>query len=269
MSLKVLIVDDEPIARKVIREYLEDIDYLELVATAENPLKADVILQEQTIDLLFLDINMPRLSGIEFLRASAGRLHLPMVIITTAYAQYALDGFEWDVVDYLVKPFSFERFLKACNRVRDRYTLEQGRDRQVPAQGKDRQGAAQAADREEPAGPGSAGPFSAGHFFVKCDNRLEKVLYDELVYVEAMMNYIILHTTTSKLIVYLTMKGMFGQLPPERFIKVHKSFIVNRDMVRSIRGNVLNLGTAEVAVSQHYFEEAMQEILRDRVIKRL
>lgn len=272
MSLKVLIVDDEPIARKVIREYLEDIDYLELVATAENPLKADVLLQEQTIDLLFLDINMPRLSGIEFLRASAGRLHLPMVIITTAYAEYALDGFEWDVVDYLVKPFSFERFLKACNRARDRHALEQGKDRHTLVhgkdrhtleQGKDRQIATEAADREE-----SAGHFSAGHFFVKCDNRLEKVLYDELVYVEAMMNYIILHTTTGKLIVYLTMKGMFEQLPPERFVKVHKSFIVNRDMVRSIRGNVLNLGTAEVAVSQHYFEEAMQEILRDRVIKR-
>ena len=258
MSLKVLIVDDEPIARKVIREYLEDIDYLELAATAENPLKADVLLQERTIDLLFLDINMPRLSGIEFLRASAGRLHLPMVIITTAYAQYALDGFEWDVVDYLVKPFSFERFLKACNRARDRHALEQGRDRHVPVHA-----SAELPDREE-----SAGHFSAGHFFVKCDNRLEKVLYDELVYVEAMMNYIILHTTTGKLIVYLTMKGMFEQLPPERFIKVHKSFIINRDMVRSIRGNVLNLGTAEVAVSQHYFEEAMQEILRDRVIKR-
>jgi DNA-binding LytR/AlgR family response regulator len=254
MLLKALIVDDEPVARKVIREYLEEIDYLELAGVAENPLKADILLQEQPIDLLFLDINMPRLTGIEYLRASAGRLHQPMVIITTAYAEYALDGFEWDVIDYLVKPFSFERFLKACNRARDRYALAQGKEA-----GQTTRLVAAPAERVE---------VAADHFFVKCDNRLEKVLYDELVYVEAMMNYVTLHTTTRKLIVYLTMKGMFEQLPPERFIKVHKSFIVNKDMIRSIRGNVLNLGVAEVTVSQHFYEEAMQEILDGKVIRR-
>ena len=248
MLLKALIVDDEPVARKVIREYMEDIDYLELAGTAENPLKADKLMQEQPVDLLFLDINMPRLNGIEFLRASAGRQQLPMVIITTAYAEYALDGFEWDVTDYLVKPFSFERFLKACNKARDRYILARR-----PAE----TAAAVPAREEVP-----------DHFFVKCDNRLEKVLYDELVYIEAMMNYIVLHTTTRKLIVYLTMKGLLGQLPPDRYIKVHKSFIVNRDKIRSIQGNTLDLRIAEITVSQHYYEEAMQEILKDRVIKR-
>src|ERR1700743_3556560 len=101
MLLKAVIVDDEPVARKVIREYLEDISYLELAGMEENPLKADSLLNREEIDLLFLDINMPRLNGIEFLRASAGRANQPMVIITTAYAEYALDGFELDVVDYL------------------------------------------------------------------------------------------------------------------------------------------------------------------------
>lgn len=239
MLLKAFIVDDEPVARKVVREYLEDISYMELVGMAENPLKADSLLNEQQVDLLFLDINMPRLSGIEFLRASNGRANQPMVIITTAYAEYALDGFELDVVDYLVKPFSFERFLKACNRARD---LHNGRLRPAPP--------------------------TSGHFFVKVDNTLEKVLFDELFYIEARMNYILLHTTDRKLIVYLTLKGLLESLPADKFIQVHKSFVVNKDSIKSIRGNILNLGRAEVPVSQHYQEEAMREILKDRVIRR-
>ena len=244
MLLKAVIVDDEPVARKVIREYMEDISYLELAGMAENPLKADSLLNEQSIDLLFLDINMPRLSGIEFLRASAGRPNQPMVIITTAYAEYALDGFELDVVDYLVKPFSFERFLKACNRARDLYN---GRTRPAPA---------------------ASTPSESDHFFVKVDNSLEKVLFDELAYIEARLNYVLLHTADRKLIVYLTLKGLLESLPADRFIKVHKSFVVNRDCIKSIRGNTLNLGHAEVPMSQNYQEEAMHAILKDRVIKR-
>ncbi|HVU96603.1 MAG TPA: LytTR family DNA-binding domain-containing protein [Puia sp.] len=240
MLLRAVIVDDEPVARKVIKEYLEDIEFLELAGMAENPLKADALLGSGQVDLLFLDINMPKLSGIEFLRASAGRFYQPMVIITTAYAEYALDGFELDVVDYLVKPFSFERFLRACNKARSKYG-----ERVLPAAGQ-----------------------KADHFFVKCDGSLVKVLYEELEYVEAMTNYIVLHTRARPLIVYLTMKGVLAHLPAGRFVKVHKSFIVNKDRIKSIRGNVLQLGAAEVPVSQHYFESAMQEILRDRVLKR-
>jgi DNA-binding LytR/AlgR family response regulator len=242
MLLKAVIVDDEPVARKVIKEYVEDIDFLELAGMAENPLKADALLGGGQVDLLFLDINMPKLSGIEFLRASAGRAQQPLVIITTAYAEYALDGFELDVVDYLVKPFSFERFLRACHKARSTY-----------------------AQRATTARPADSRP---DHFFVKCDGSLVKVLYDELEYVEALTNYIVLHTATRQLIVYLTMKGILAHLPAERFVKVHKSFIVNKDRIKSIRGNVLQLGAAEVPVSQHYFELAMEEILRDRVLKR-
>lgn len=244
MLLRAVIVDDEPVARKVIKEYMEDIGWLELAGMAENPLKADALLNEGPVHLLFLDINMPKLSGIEFLRASAGRSNQPMVIITTAYAEYALDGFELDVVDYLVKPFSFERFLKACNKARSKY------GEHFPAE--------KPADREE----------RPDHFFVKCGNSLEKVLYDELEYIEALTNYIVLHTTNRQLIVYLTLKGVLGHLPADRFIKVHKSFIVNKDRIKSIRGNTLQFGTAEIPVSQHYFDVAMKEILKDRVIKR-
>lgn len=254
MLLKAIIVDDEPVARKVLREYIEDIDYLELAGTAEHPLKADALMAEKKVDLLFLDINMPKLSGIEFLRASGCGGGRPMVIITTAYAGYALDGFELDVVDYLVKPISFERFLKACNKARSR----------------------QAERLRKPDGPpdqrGADGPAEVGraadHCFVKCGDSLEKIAYGELLYVEAMMNYVVLHLTTRKLIAYLTLKGMLAQLPAPDFVQVHKSFIVNRELVSSIRGNVLQLGTASVPVSEHYYEAAMQEILRGKVVKR-
>lgn len=239
MLLKAIIVDDEPVARKVLREYIGDIDYLELAGMAENPLKADALMAEKRIDVLFLDINMPKLTGIEFLRAGGGQ-HRPLVVITTAYAEYALDGFELDVVDYLVKPISFERFVKACGKVRAR----------------------KSESLQEPAPP------ERDHFFVKCGDSLEKIVYGELLYVEAMMNYIVLHTTGRKHIVYLTLKGILTQLPASHFVQVHKSFVVNRKMVSSIRGNTLQLGAATVPVSQHYYEAAMREILQDRIIKR-
>jgi two-component system, LytTR family, response regulator len=256
MNLKALIVDDEPVARRVIREYIEDIDYLELAGMAENPLKADAILNEQPIDLLFLDINMPKLSGIDFLRVAR---RLPRVIITTAYAQYALEGFELEVTDYLVKPFSFERFLKACNKVRDYYLLTR-RAENMQAGG----------SQLSPGGnnPQPAGISAGDHFFVKCDNRMEKITWDELVYIEAMMNYIVLHTTTRRLIVYLTMKGILEQLPADRFIRVHKSFIVNRSGIKSIEGNIIHMGNAQILISQNYHDKAIKEILADKVIKR-
>lgn len=242
MLLKAIIVDDEPVARKVLQEYIGDIDYLELVGMAENPLKAEALLAERPADLIFLDIDMPKLTGIEYLRAGGAGERRPLVIITTAYAEYALDGFELDVVDYLLKPIPFERFVKACQKA-----LSKHRDRF----------------------PVTGSPSAAGdHFFVKCDDGLEKVEYNQLLYIEAMMNYIVLHTAGRKLIVYLTLKSMLAQLPVQQFIQVHKSFVVNRDSITGIRGNTIRIGSVTIPISQHFQETAMREIVRDRIIKR-
>ncbi len=240
MKLKCIIVDDEPIARKVLQEYIEDIDFLELAGSAENPLKANVILSEQAIDLMFLDINMPKLNGIEFLRTSSS---LPLVIMTTAYAEYATTGFELDVMDYLVKPFSFERFLKACNKVKDYCELKN-----------------QSANGNK---------ISNDHFFVKCDGKIEKVLYSEVIYIEAMLNYIVLHTEARKMIVYLTIKSIIEQLPQDIFLKVHKSYIVNVNKIKSIEGNEIKLSNgAKVTISQNFYDTVIKEIVKDRMIKR-
>ena len=239
MKLNCIIVDDEPLARKVLTEYIEDVDFLELKGKAENPVKANILLGSNDIDLLFLDINMPKLSGIEYLRTSTT---LPMTIITTAYAEYAIEGFELNVQDYLVKPFSFERFLKAVNKAKEHYELKTE--------------AAQISSVDE------------NHFFVKCDGKIEKILFEELLYVEAMLNYVVLHTETRKMIVYLTIKGIIEKLPANRFLKVHKSYIVNLGKIKSIAGNEINIGIKEIPISQNLYESVLKEIVKDKMMKR-
>ncbi len=241
MKLKCIIVDDEPVARKVLEEYIADVDFLELKGKSENPVKANAILHNEEIDLMFLDINMPKLSGIEFLRTSSS---LPMTIITTAYSDYAIEGFELDVIDYLLKPISFERFLKACNKAKDYLGLQNRRDENT------------------------GNLANSNYFFVKCDGRFEKVLYNELVYIEAMLNYVVLHTETRKLIVYLTIKDIAEKLPADIFLKVHKSYIVNVNKIKSIEGNEINLGYMKVTISQNLQGMVMKGILKDKMIKR-
>lgn len=239
MKLKCVIVDDEPIARRVLQEYIEEIEFLELAGQAENPVKAMSILNTQDVDILLLDINMPRINGIDFLKTSRPPA---AVIITTAYAEYAVESYGLDVLDYLVKPIGFDRFLKACNKARELAELKK-------------------------AGQGQ-GKAASDHFFIKSNNQIEKVFYNDLLYAEAMMNYVMLYTTGRKMMVYVTIKSLEEQLPAELFLRVHKSYIVNISKVRSIEGNVLDLGVGKIAISQSLREKVMAEIIRDRMIRR-
>jgi DNA-binding LytR/AlgR family response regulator len=239
MKLKCIIIDDEPIARQLVAEFVDDIDYLELLGEAENPAKAIKLLTENNVDLIFLDINMPTINGINFLKSSKTTAS---VIMTTAYPQYAVEAFELDVLDYLVKPIPFERFLKACNKAKEIFDSKRQ--------------------------PTAVGEAAADYFFIKCDNQIEKVLYNELLYAESMMNYVILYTTTRKMIVYITLKILEEQLPASQFIKVHKSFLVNRNKIQSIDGNMISIGTQKIAISQNLREKVLTEILKDKMIKR-
>lgn len=238
MKLKCIIVDDEPVARKILQEFVEDVEYLELVGQAENPLRALPLLSDHEIDIIFLDINMPKMNGIDFLKSSRSRAD---IIITTAYAEYAVDAYGLDVLDYLVKPVAFERFLKACNKVKEIRGLRNSSD---------------------------ANPKTTDHFFVKCNNQIEKIFYNDLVYAEAMLNYVMLYTTSEKKMVYITIKSLEEQLPADIFIKVHKSFIVNINKIKSIDGNVLDIGASKITISQNLKDKVMTEIVKDRMIKR-
>ncbi len=239
MTLNCLIVDDEPMARKLLQEYIEETDFLKLVGTAENPLKAAGLISRLEVDLIFLDINMPKMNGMEFIRSSP---NLPMVIMTTAYGQYALEGFEMAVIDYLVKPFSLERFFKAAQKALE---LKQLKERKPIAE----------KDTDE-------------YFYVKCDGRIERIVYKELLYVEAMANYITLHTPTNKFVVYLTLKGILDKLPANQFIQVHKSAIVNKHHIRAIEGNILHIGNQKITVSLSFQQQVMETLLNDKLLKR-
>ena len=238
MKLSCIIVDDEPIARRVLQEFVEDIDFIELRGQAANAVEALSLLKENDIDLIFLDINMPKINGIDFLKSS--RLKAK-VIITTAYPVYAVEAFGLDVVDYLLKPIAFERFLKSCLKVKDAIERNAG---------------------------GSTGMPANDHFFIKIDHQIEKIRYEDLLFAEGMMNYVMLHTRTGKMVAYITLKALEEQLPAALFIKVHKSFLVNKSKILRIEGNLLDLGTQKIAISQNLKDEVLKEIISDKLIRR-
>lgn len=227
--IKAIIVEDEPLARSGLEGYVKEIDFIELVASCEDALQANNALAQHRPDLMFLDIQMPRITGIDFLKSLAKP---PMVILTTAYPNYALQGFELDVVDYLVKPYPFDRFLKAVNKARDLFLL-----------------------RSESTKSNSSAPE---FIFVKTDSRLEKVIFSEILYVEAMENYVIIHTHSQKIITMMTMKAMEEVLPDSDFLRVHKSFIVNHRHISSVEGNEIKTGSAKIPVSRKNKSQVME-----------
>jgi DNA-binding LytR/AlgR family response regulator len=239
MKLNCLIVDDEPVARKGLEEYIKEVDFLHLAGKCENAMKASSFLNDGRVDLILLDIHMPKLSGVDFLKALKNP---PMIIFTTAYSEYALEGYALDIIDYLVKPIPFDRFLKAVQKARDFFELKQ-----------------------------KAGVASTGlteYFFIKCDHKYEKVNYSEVLYVEAMQNYCIIHTTARRMIAYLTFSGLESQLPADRFLKVHKSFLVSLDKVKALDGHEIIIGTTRIPVSRNLKEEVMKRIMGDNLFSR-
>ncbi len=241
MKIKCLIIDDEPLARKGLKEYILDVDFLELAGEFDNPLKATQALGNSDVQLIFLDIQMPKINGLEFLRSLK---HAPPVIFTTAFPQHALEGFELNALDYLVKPVSFERFLKAVMKAREYYEIRQ---KNVAAAG-------------ETTGP--------GYFFIKADNKLVKVAYDDILFVEALQNYVTIHTTDKKYITYLTFKSIEEYLPSDQFIKTHKSYIVAASKIESIDGNDIRIGSHHVPISRNLKDEVMEKLLKGKFLKR-
>ena len=244
MPLRCIIVDDEPMARKGIAEELKEIAFVELVGSAENAYQAMDLVALLRPDLILLDISMPGLSGLDFIKTLR---QPPMVIITTAYSEYAVEGFELDVVDFLVKPFDFNRLLKAICKAKEFWAF-----RLAGA------GVASGAGAGLPAGLGGA---ADAYFFVKVSGKYEKILFRELLFVEAADNYVFLHTVGKKWMVYDTLKNMEALLPAADFMKVHKSFIVALNKVSTVEGNVLVVEKTRIPVSRGLKEEVVRRVV--------
>ena len=239
MMLRCIIIDDEPIARKGLKEYIQDASFLQLAGEFDNPLKAAELLMQEKIDLLFLDIQMPKMTGLEFLKTLS---HPPMVIFTTAYPQYAVEGFEWNAIDYLLKPFSFERFWKAVSKAR---TMQEAITQPVSA-------------TTEP-----------DYFFIKSDNKLIKIAYDDVLFIEALQNYVAVYTATGKkYITYITFHSIESHLPTGRFIRTHKSYIVAAGKVESIEGNEITIGAHHIPISRTERETVLEALIQNRLLRR-
>ena len=233
MKLKCIITDDEPIARKGLQSYVERIDFLELVGVCEDAIQLNNQLKSQQADLLFLDIEMPYMTGIELLNSLSNP---PKVIITSAYAEYAIKGYDLEVSDYLLKPISFDRFLKAVNKVYDQLISSQT-------------------------------PVVQDYLFVKTSLKLEKIRFNDMRFIEGVENYVAIYTSDGKIITHTTLRTILQKLPPERFVQVHKSYLVNIDKIDSIEGNLLGIGKNKIPLSRTYTETALEIILKNKLLK--
>jgi DNA-binding LytR/AlgR family response regulator len=235
-KLSCIIIDDEPIARKILQEFTEQVPYLDLIGKFESAMRAEEFLKSNRADIIFLDIEMPKVSGLQMLK----RIHVEsIVIVTTAFTQYALDGYELDVIDYLLKPFPLHRFLKAVQKAKDFYEMKM-----------------QSGNAQQPS-----------YIFVKSDKRIEKVELNEILYAEVLGNYITIYTNRKSIVAYLTMKSLESQLPSVDFIKIHQSFLVNRSKIESVEGNGVKVGTRSLPISRNY-RESVTNLINERLLKR-
>jgi len=231
-----LALDDEKLALDLLVDNIRQVPYLELIARCKNSFEAAESLQSEKIDLIFLDIQMPGLSGLQFLKTLVDP---PMVILVTAYEEYALEGFDLDVVDYLVKPVSLERFVKACNKAKSLFDLKHSGN--VPATG-------------EP-----------DHFFVNVEYSLVKIVVDDVRYVEGMKDYIKIYLTSAErpVITRMSLKAILEKLPGDRFVRIHKSYIVCIPKVTAIKRDFVQIGEQDIPIGESH-KENMSKILKNR-----
>lgn len=232
--IRCLVVDDEPLALDILEDYISKVPFLTLVKTTTSAIEGLSLVQSDAIDLVFLDVQMPELTGIQFLKIINGKCD---VILTTAYSQYALDGYELDVVDYLLKPIAFDRFYKAAQKV----LQSNGNGNTIP---------------QEQTAPANRHDF----IFVKTEHKIQKIYLDDILYIEGLKDYISIFTKTERIITLQNMKKMEESLPSKSFIRVHKSYIVAVGKIESIERSRIQIGEKTIPIGDTYREYFFKQI---------
>lgn len=227
-KISCIITDDEPYARKGLQGYIEKISFLDLKGSCEDALQLNSLLEEEPVDLLFLDIQMPLFTGIEFLKTLRNP---PKVIFTTAYAQYAIQGFELEVIDYLLKPISYERFLKAATKAKDYFELKARHD------------------------------GSAAYLFVKSNGKFEKIVFADILFIEGMENYVAIQLKDKRIVTHSTIKSLLEKLPASQFIQTHKSYVIGIDKIDRIEGNLLHIQKYQIPISKYLRKIVMTALI--------
>ena len=224
--LRCIAIDDEDLALELLEDNISKVEYLELAGKFNNPLKAIKVLQEQSIDLVFLDIQMPGLTGLQLIQSIPSK---PMFILVTAYEKFALEGFDLNVVDYLVKPVPLDRFIQACNKAWELHKLKT-QSKQITNQN------------------------TPDYFFVNVDYSLLKIVMADIIYITGLKDYVKIHlkSTAKPIVPRITMKGLEELLPNSQFIRIHKSYIVSINSITAVRKNSVFIGTLELPVSDNY-----------------
>lgn len=242
MKYKCLIVDDEPLALDVLESYIHKVPNIQLAARCGNAIEALTQLRKHDISILFLDIQMPEITGLEFFRSLKNP---PLVIFTTAFSEYAVDGFNLDAVDYLLKPISFDRFLKALNKATT-----------ILTQGKQPKENAVIKTENE-----------SDFIFVKSDKKIVKIGLDEILYIEGLKDYVMIFTPAGRVITLQTMKNLEEKLPSDKFIRIHRSFIISLNKVKSITGNSVDINGKLIPIGKLYRDPFMKVVEKDSLIK--
>jgi len=227
--MRCLAIDDEPLALELLEDNISKVPYLQLVASCSNPIEAMKVMQENEVDLVFLDIQMPGLTGLQFIQSLAKK---PMFILITAYEKYALEGYTLDVVDYLVKPVALERFIKACGKALELHTLKHSKN-------------SGEAKKES----------NTPYIFVSVDYSLLKVMLSDILWVEGLKDYVKIHLKSAPnkpVVPRMSMKSIEEELPVSQFVRVHKSFIVSKEHITAVRKNSVFIGPMEIPVSDNY-----------------
>jgi two-component system, LytTR family, response regulator len=237
-TIACLIVDDEPPAREIIRRYIQEIPTLQLAGECANAIQALMALQQQSVDLLFLDIHMPQLNGIDFIKTLK---HPPKVILTTAFSEYALEGYELDVVDYLMKPIRFERFLKAVNKA---FPLSNGYNAEV----------------RTPMPVSTEEKKNESFVYFRADRKMVKVMLDDILYIESMKDYIKVFTRQGTVITKQSISSVEAMLPEQSFIRTHRSFIVAINKIKSFTSEIIEIETTDVPIGK-LFRNGVMKVL--------